>query len=263
MNSTSKSVFQRSYLNENTAGAGALGFVLAIILFLISYLLMRMESHFLMMFTASAGLLAYHYGPNLWILFSDTIRTIFTRKHIDNRAQEILLFHRKLRSYVQEHKYDKQGLKVVAEKINSENPSSTALEFEVSKFFSEKSSNSDKATYSLTNYLRTHYYADAHEHYSTHANALEFAANLLPLIGIVGTLCGMLDVFSQMNQNSTLEISQIASGMGLAMKSTLYGALFSVFFKVLSSRFHQQMEVLDYDFDELIAGIYVLSGEKE
>ena len=55
----------------------------------------------------------------------------------------------------------------------------------------------------------------------------------------------------------------VSGGLAIAMNSTLYGALFSIFFKVVASRFKQQILALNYQFDEVISQLRFLAGAGE
>jgi biopolymer transport protein ExbB/TolQ len=47
--------------------------------------------------------------------------------------------------------------------------------------------------------------------------------------------------------------------LALALKTTLYGAIFSSFYKIVGSRFEQRLKALDYDFETLCRALEVLA----
>ena len=85
----------------------------------------------------------------------------------------------------------------------------------------------------------------------------------MPLIGLVGTVFGMIGALHEIRDNPALDIATIAGSVGIAMETTLYGAFFSVIYKVLSMRFKEKRSALDYDFERLKNHIHLLTKIRE
>lgn len=242
----------RNSLNRRMAGAGSLGTGLAVLTLVMSTLFLMMESHFLMMGSLALMLLFYSAGSQLTVIVVDSLKLTFSGKHIDEKSSQIFESLEELRkvvgSKVANPIFDVKGFRF---------KSKTDLNECIEIFFSGV--RADLSTGDFLNYLKTHFYSDAHEHYQYNASCLDFVGNLMPLFGVAGTLYGMLPVLSAMKEGS--DISSVSGGMAIAMNATLYGAVFSILFKVLSSRFKQQILALNYQFDETISLIRFLIGE--
>ncbi len=245
---------RRSQLNRSIAGAGPLGTFLAFLSLVLGILFLMMESHFLMMASLSLMLLFYTAGAQLNIVLSDSLKLMFSSRHIDEKSDQIIGFTDELRRAVNE-KVGTATFDFHTFPFKEKNELTQCTEIFLS---GEKP---DLKLEDFLNYLRTHFYSDAHEHYQYNATCLDLVGNLTPLFGIAGTLYGMLPVLTAMREGS--DITMVSGGMGIAMNATLYGAIFSVFFKVLASRFKQQIMALNYHFDEVVSQIRFLLGEHE
>ncbi|MGK5089119.1 MotA/TolQ/ExbB proton channel family protein [Bdellovibrionota bacterium FG-2] len=244
-------LIQRSSLNRSIAGAGPLGTVLALLSLILGLLFLMMESHFLMMASLSMMLLFYTAGSQLNIVVVDSLKLMFSSRHIDEKSSQIIGFTEELRRAVNE-KVGGGSFDFPAFRFVGQNELTQCTEIFVA---------GEKPGLKLEdflNYLRTHFYSDAHEHYQYNATCLDLVGNLTPLFGIAGTLYGMLPVLTAMREGS--DITMVSGGMGIAMNATLYGAVFSVFFKVLASRFKQQIMALNYHFDEVDSQLRFLVG---
>ena len=106
-----------------------------------------------------------------------------------------------------------------------------------------------KKTYEYAEYVVHSYYVECHELYD-HAGAhLDFVSGSMPLFGLMGTVLGLISMFDSLGGVVTIEA--IAPQLALALKCTLYGALFSSLYKIAATRFEQRLKGLDYDFDTL------------
>lgn len=244
----------RSKLNRRMAGAGPVGTALALLSLVLALLFLMMESHFLMMSGFAFMLLFYAAGSQVSIIASDSLKLIFSGKHIDAKSSQILQTMEELRNAV----YIKaSGAPFVLSELKFKRKTdlSECIQIYVS-VSPPRFSSSD-----FLNYLKVHFYSDAHEHYQYNASCLDFVGNLMPLFGVAGTLYGMLPVLGAMKEGA--DITAVSGGMAVAMNATLYGAVFSIFFKVLASRFKQQILALNYHFDEVVSQIRFLFSESE
>jgi biopolymer transport protein ExbB/TolQ len=78
----------------------------------------------------------------------------------------------------------------------------------------------------------------------------------MPLFGLMGTVLGLIAMFDSLGSSATVEA--IAPQLALALKCTLYGALFSSLYKISATRFEQRLKGLDYDFDTLCRALKVI-----
>jgi len=84
---------------------------------------------------------------------------------------------------------------------------------------------------------------------------LEVAVGIAPLLGLVGTIYGMITLFSNLGQSSQLDNAALAKGIGLILYSTLAGLLIAIpalcawsYFAKKVERLAVQMETLCGEF---------------
>jgi hypothetical protein len=63
-------------------------------------------------------------------------------------------------------------------------------------------------------------------------------------------------MFDELGSSATIEA--VAPALALALKNTLYGALYSSVYRISAARFEQRIKSLDYDFDALCRGLLVV-----
>jgi chemotaxis protein MotA len=79
-----------------------------------------------------------------------------------------------------------------------------------------------------------------------------------PAFGMLGTIIGLLVMFNNFENNI-----QLASGIGLALMTTLYGIFFSQFIWIpASKRIHQFHSDLTFNYGILIEGVVLILEEK-
>jgi biopolymer transport protein ExbB/TolQ len=89
---------------------------------------------------------------------------------------------------------------------------------------------------------------------------MEFVANAMPLFGLIGTILGLISMFDGLGSDVTVET--LTPQLALALKTTLYGAVFSSLYKIIGSRFEQRQKFLEYDFDTFSRLLEVLISHK-
>ena len=57
---------------------------------------------------------------------------------------------------------------------------------------------------------------------------------------------------------SVVTVEALSPQFALALKTTLYGAVFATAYKLLATRFEQRQKALDYDFETLCRGLEVV-----
>ncbi|OCL85428.1 MotA/TolQ/ExbB proton channel family protein [Arcobacter porcinus] len=86
--------------------------------------------------------------------------------------------------------------------------------------------------------------------YTKLKNEYEYAATLMPIIGMIGTVAGLLMMFSEPSQAEDFE--KKFAGLSLALATTLYASLVTiVFFKPLARQKERQQIELENDFNDL------------
>ena len=80
---------------------------------------------------------------------------------------------------------------------------------------------------------------------------LEIIVGIAPLLGLVGTIVGMMDVFSDVGQAGLTEASKLASGIALILRATLIGLLIAIPSLVAWSYFSKKVEMLAVERETL------------
>jgi biopolymer transport protein ExbB len=84
--------------------------------------------------------------------------------------------------------------------------------------------------------------------------ALEIIVGIAPLLGLVGTIFGMITVFGDIGQsglNNVNDASKLAQGISLILRTTLIGLLISIPSLVAWSYFNKKIEVLAVEMETL------------
>lgn len=85
---------------------------------------------------------------------------------------------------------------------------------------------------------------------------LEIIVGIAPLLGLVGTIFGMMTVFSDIGQsglNNVNDASKLAQGISLILRTTLIGLLISIPALVAWSYFSKKVEVLAVEMETICA----------
>jgi biopolymer transport protein ExbB len=80
---------------------------------------------------------------------------------------------------------------------------------------------------------------------------LEVAVGIAPLLGLVGTIYGMITLFTNLGQSSQLDNAALAKGIGLILYSTLAGLLIAIPALVAWSYFAKKVERLAVEMETL------------
>lgn len=264
-NQTSNIFNEATKMNTDTAGAGAYALVISFFMLLTAVILYFNSCYFSTMLVIACTLVVYNEGSNIKFLISDIINILIKKEHIGNSANDIAIFSRAIRKSVQNitisGKTSLHEIKSHAESINKQHgvvDSNVKMFNFLSYIISEKKKNSKNySTEELSNLTTTNFYQDAHEHYTQHITTLDFVGNSMPIFGLLGTIHGLIGVFHSIN-SSAIEVSTLMPNVALAMETTLYGAVFSVIFKVLASRFKKQRITLEYDYSDFVGGLELL-----
>jgi chemotaxis protein MotA len=216
-------------ISRAAAGAGVLGLLGFAGLFIVATVFFITENYFLAMLVLSFALLVYVTGAEVAKLLLSSVTIFFSSKHLISRAaflQETLV---PLRRFLQIRRDSSDG-----ETFGPLEPSPTI-----------KLADNPLSRDLLYDYSSAH---------------LEFVASAMPLFGLIGTIVGLIGMFDTLGADVTVEY--LSPQLALALKTTLYGAVFSSIYKIIASRFDQRLKALDYDFETFCRALQVLVDSK-
>ena len=247
------SIFEkdRVIINKAEAGAGFVGLLGFGALFLIASIFFIIENYFISMFTISIGLLVYVTGLNVVKLLQSSFTIFFSSKHLNANAaslQETLLHLKK----VLRLKRNKEG-EIVAGPVIPKQPiplPDNPLTRDLKKIVESNQG------FDYAEYIGHTYYLGCHELYDSSSSNFDFVSNAMPLFGLIGTIVGLIGMFDSLGADVTVE--SLTPQLALALKTTLYGAIFSSIYKIIGTRFEQRLKILDYDFESFCRALQVV-----
>jgi biopolymer transport protein ExbB len=80
---------------------------------------------------------------------------------------------------------------------------------------------------------------------------LEIIVGIAPLMGLVGTIVGMMTLFGDVGQTGLNDVARLASGIGVILKSTLMGLLIAIPALIAWSYFTKKVEVFAVEMEAL------------
>ncbi|MGH7950944.1 MAG: MotA/TolQ/ExbB proton channel family protein [Limisphaerales bacterium] len=80
---------------------------------------------------------------------------------------------------------------------------------------------------------------------------LEIIVGIAPLLGLVGTIVGMMSVFGDVGQTGLTDAAKLAQGIALILRATLIGLLIAIPALVAWSYFSKKVEVLAVEMEAL------------
>jgi len=80
---------------------------------------------------------------------------------------------------------------------------------------------------------------------------LEIIVGIAPLLGLVGTIAGMMDVFGDLGQTGLSDAAKLAQGISLILRATLIGLLIAIPALISWSYFSKKVEVLAVEMEAL------------
>jgi biopolymer transport protein ExbB len=96
---------------------------------------------------------------------------------------------------------------------------------------------------------------------------LEIIVGIAPLLGLVGTIAGMMTVFSDVGQTGLNDAAKLAAGIALILRATLIGLLIAIPSLIAWSYFSKKVEVLAVEMealcDEFIRRIYTVGATEK
>jgi biopolymer transport protein ExbB len=80
---------------------------------------------------------------------------------------------------------------------------------------------------------------------------LEIIVGIAPLLGLVGTIVGMMSVFGDIGQTGLTDASKLAQGIALILRATLMGLLIAIPSLIFWSYYNKKVEMLAAEMETL------------
>jgi biopolymer transport protein ExbB/TolQ len=203
------------------------------------------------MLAVSAALLVYATGAEVGKLLLSSVTVFFSSKHLTPKAtqlQETLVALEEKLTFRRDHSGELRVGPV--EKGMRVRLLDNALVRDLTDLQERGKS------YQYAEYVAYSYYIECHELYDHSGAHLDFVASTMPLFGLMGTVLGLIGMFDSLG--SVVTVETIAPQLALALKCTLYGVLYSSFYKISATRFEQRLTGLSYDFEMLCRALRVI-----
>lgn len=242
-------------VNQKGAGAGITGLLGFLGLFVISLLFFMTENYFISMLTISIGLMIYVAGLDTVKIILSSFTVSFSSRHLIDKAAFLVDTLDALNKILSLAKSKSGEVKLgpLHSGTTIELPNNM-LSKDIQKLIQEGKD------FEYAQYVLHSYYAECHELYDYSTANLEFVADAMPLFGLIGTIIGLIAMFDGLGANVSIE--SLTPQLALALKTTLYGAVFSSFYKIVSSRFEQRLKALEYDYETIYYALEVLIRNK-
>jgi biopolymer transport protein ExbB/TolQ len=238
-------------ISKQAAGAGVVGLIGFFGILAVAGVFFITENFFLAMLFISLALMVYATGADVGKLLLSSVTVFFSSKHLTPRAaqlQETLVALEDTLTF----RRDRAGELRVGPVEKGQR-----VRLVDNAFVRDLADVQERGkSYDYAEYVAYSYYVECHELYD-HAGAhLDFVAGTMPLFGLMGTVLGLIGMFDSLG--SVVTVEAIAPQLALALKCTLYGVLFSSFYKISASRFEQRLKGLGYDYDMLCRALAVI-----
>ena len=238
-------------VKQTAAGAGFVGLVGFAAMLLISSVFFITENYFISMFTISIGLLIYVTGLDLIILVFSTFIIFFSSKHLNSRAssmQETIVALKNLLN-IKRARDGSIAVGILDSNVPIELPDNS-LSRDIQELVSSGKS------FDYAEFVAHSYYVECHELYESSHSNYDFVSATMPLFGLIGTIIGLIAMFDSLG--SDVSVESLSPQLAMALKTTLYGAIFSSFYKIIGTRFERRMVDLDYDYDTFCRALQVI-----
>jgi biopolymer transport protein ExbB len=80
---------------------------------------------------------------------------------------------------------------------------------------------------------------------------LEIIVGIAPLLGLVGTIAGMMTLFGDIGQTGLTEAGKLAAGIALILRATLWGLLIAIPSLITWSYFSKKIEIIAVEMETL------------
>lgn len=242
-------------VNKAGAGAGVVGLLGFIGLFVISILFFITENYFISMAIMSFALMVYVAGIDVVRIILASFAIFFSSKHVINKAAFMVASLNAL-NQILSLKKSKTGTVKIGPIEEGE-----VIQLPDNHFTKDMQRIiEDKKNYDYAEYVAHSYYTECHELYDYSSSNLGFVSDAMPLFGLIGTIIGLIAMFDGLGANVSIE--SLTPQLALALKTTLYGAIFASIYKIISSRFEQRMRALEYDYERICHALEVVIENK-
>ena len=242
-------------IKQSSAGTGFIGLIGFGVMLLISSVFFITENYLISMFTISIGLLIYVTGLDLIVLAFSTFIIFFSSKHLNAKAslmQETIVALKNILNI----KRTRDG-SIAVGPIDNNVPivlPDNSLSRDIQELVAVGKS------YDYAEFVAHSYYVECHELYESSSSNFDFVSATMPLFGLIGTIIGLIAMFDSLGSDVTVE--SLSPQLALALKTTLYGAIFSSLYKIIGTRFERRMVDLDYDYDVFCRALQVIIENK-
>ena len=238
-------------VSKKAAGAGVVGLVGFFGILVVAGVFFITENFFIAMLGVSLALLVYATGADIGKLVLSSVTVFFSSRHLTPKAAQLQEALAALEETLTLRR-DREGeLRVgpVEKGMRVKLPDNSLVRDLVAIQERRKS-------YDYAEYVVYSYYVECQELYDHSGAHLDFVSGSMPLFGLMGTVLGLISMFDSLG--SVITVEAIAPQLALALKCTLYGALYSALYKINATRFEQRLKGLDYDYDTLCKALKVL-----
>ncbi len=238
-------------INQSSAGAGFVGLIGFGAMLLVASVLFITENYFIAMFAISIGLLIYVTGLDLIKLLFSSFTIFISTKHLNTRAthmQETLVALQNVLN-IKRGRDGNIAVGPVKRKGTIELPDNY-LSRDIQEIVAAGKS------FDYAEFVAHSYYVECHELYESSSSNFDFVSGSMPLFGLIGTIVGLIAMFDSLGADVTVE--SLSPQLALALKTTLYGAVFSSLYRIIGTRFERRMVDLDYDYETFCRALQVL-----
>lgn len=242
-------------IKQSAAGAGFVGLIGFSVMILIASVFFITENYFVSMFTISIGLIIYVTGLESIVLFFSTFIIFISSKHLNAKAssmQETLVALRNILNI----RRGRDG-SITVGPVDSDIPivlPDNSLSRDIQELVSVGKN------FDYAEFVAHSYYVECHELYESSNANYDFVSGAMPLFGLIGTIIGLIAMFDSLGADVTVE--SLSPQLALALKTTLYGAIFSSIYRIIGVRFERRMVDLDYDYDTFCSALQVIIENK-
>jgi biopolymer transport protein ExbB/TolQ len=238
-------------VSKKAAGAGVIGLVGFFGILAVAAVFFVTENFFVAMLCVSLALLVYATGSDIGKLLLSSVTVFFSSRHLTPKAAQL----QQTLAAIEESltlRRDREGeLRVgpLEKGMRVRLPDNALVRDLVAIQERHKS-------YEYAEYIVYSYYVECQELYDHSGAHMDFVSGSMPLFGLMGTVLGLISMFDSLG--SVVTVEAIAPQLALALKCTLYGVLYSSFYKINATRFEQRLKGLDYDYDTLCRALKVI-----
>lgn len=228
--------------SQSAAGAGVIGLIGFFAILAVAIVFFVTENFLIALLLVSLALVVYATGTEVGKLLLSTVTVFFSSKHLTPKAVQLQETLVALEDRLVLRRDRAGELKVgPLDKGTRIKLPDNAL---VRDLIALREKGKD---YEYAEYVAHAYFVECNELYDHSGAHLDFVAGAMPLFGLMGTVLGLISMFDSLG--SVVTVEALSPQLALALKTTLYGALYSSLYKIIATRFEQRLKGLGYDFD--------------